>query len=68
MKFLVIFIFVVFVLVQFCVILIRNGMFYINKIFKFGYKCLLCNGFCVYLPMKKNENNLTYFGDPLCKM
>ena len=37
LKFLVIFIFVVVILVQFYVILVRNGMFYKKQILKVGY-------------------------------
>ena len=58
MKFLVIFIFVVICLVQFCVIVIRNGMFYWkNKIIKFSYHFLLCSRYRVYLLMKKKLIN-----------
>ena len=54
--FFVIFIFVVNVLVQLCIILVRNGMFYKKKtkIIKFGDYFLLCNRYRVYLLMKKN--------------
>ena len=53
LKFLVILIFVVIILVQFYVILVRNGMFLLEiKILKFDYHFLLCNTYCVYLLMK----------------
>ena len=56
--------FVVLFLVQFCIILVRNGMFYEKiQIIIFGYHFLLSNRYRVYLLMKK----LTHFGDALCK-
>ena len=45
--------FAVIVLVQFRVILVRNGMFYIKINHQFGYQYSLCNRYCVYLLMKK---------------
>jgi hypothetical protein len=69
LKFLVIFIFLVIVLVQFYVILVRNGMFYIktkslNFVTIFYYVIDI-----VYIySWKKNEKQMTYFSDPLCKM
>ena len=68
LKFLIIFIFVVIVLVQLCVILVRNGMFYK----KTKSSNLVTNFYCVldivYIySWTKIENVLTYFGDPLCK-
>ena len=55
-------------LVQLCVILVRNGMFYEkNKIIKFGYNFYdVIDAMYIY-SWKKNDKILTYFGDPLCK-
>ena len=56
--------FVVIILIQFYVILVRNGMFLLRiKILEFGYHFLLCNTYCVYLLMKKIDKILTHFGD-----
>ena len=55
-------------LVQFYIILVRNGMFYEKH--KSSYLVtilLLCNGYRVYLLMKKIDKILTHFGDALCR-
>ena len=38
-----------------------------KQIIKLGYQFLLCNKYCVYLLMKKNDKILTHFGDALCR-
>ena len=50
--FLYCFLFLVNFEVQFYIILIRNGVFYIKKTIKFGYHFLLCNKYRVYLFMR----------------
>ena len=51
-------------LVQFCIILVKNVMFYLKKhIIKFGYEFLVCNRYCVYLLMKTIDKNLIHFCD-----
>lgn len=44
-------------------------MFLKNKIknIKFGYQCLLCNKYCVYLLIEKIDKIMTHFSDALCK-
>ena len=60
-EFLVIFIFVVIVLVQLCVVLVRNGMFMIKK--KNWLPFLLCYRYHVYLLIKNIGKILSHFGD-----
>ena len=65
LKFLVIFIFVVIILVQFCVILVRNGMFYLEKnkslnlVIVFYY---VIDTVYIY-SWKRIDKILTHFGD-----
>ena len=64
LKFLVIFIFLIIVLIQFCIILARNGMFSRNKI----SSNLVINFYHVIDTMyiyswKKIDKILTHFGD-----
>ena len=63
--FFVIYIFVVIILVQFYVILVRNNMFHKKKhrSFDFGYHFLLCNRYRVSLLMKQTNKLLTHFND-----
>ena len=56
------------VLVQFCIIIVRNGMFYEkHKSLYLVTTFLLSNRNCVYLLMKKTDKILTHLGDALCK-
>ena len=59
--FLYCFLFLVNFEVQFYIILIRNGVFYIKKTIKFGYHFLLCNKYRVYLFMRSKWQKVVPF-------